>query len=83
MLVRDGEGHLCRPGVPEPHEDGVGDQRAVELADQRTALDPVRVEKRIHELRPDRRQTVEAMVEARLREAREEAGERRAVGLAG
>ena len=80
MLVGDREGDLCSSGFPETHERRVRDEAAVELPDQRAALDPVRIHERLHELGPDRRQTVEATVEARLREAREQAGEGWAVG---
>ena len=87
VLVRDGERRLGEARVAQPHVVAHGDHVLVtvlgERPEQGAPLLPVRVEKRLHEPRIDRREAVEAQIQALLGERAEEVEQRIRVLAAG
>jgi hypothetical protein len=83
LVVRDGERRLGERGIAQA--DVVADRDdplplpVRERADERAAVDPVRLEQRLHEQRPHARQAVEAAAQALRRETLVELEQRVAV----
>jgi len=70
--VLDREGDLGRAAVAEADVARERDGAALEVADEGAALLPVGLEERLDELRPERREAVEAQVAAAIGEPLEE-----------
>ena len=85
LRVGDGECRLGQRGIAQAHVVADCDDSLAVLvgegADQRAALDPVRLEQRLDQLQPHVRQPVEAPVQALPRERAVEVEQRRRVGL--
>ncbi len=76
VVIGDHEGHLGRRRVTETDVAREGDHPAVQVAHQMAAFVPLGVDERRYELPVDRREAVEAVVEALLGKAVEELDQR-------
>ena len=80
VLVRHREGDLRGRRIAQAHEVRDGDDLVVDRADERTGLLPVDARQRLDETLVDRREAVEAPVQAPLRETAEKLEQRLVVG---